>query len=232
MHPQFRTMKNPISLNNIQCPIQASENQTQTQKLPFMKTEVPFYLQQIMSPLHVQLTNILTNDPHDLRTPPPLVDPVHDPFRDPGLPYLQPLLHPQPYRRQPPYLRVRQAQLRQRRRPLPLRRRPLLLLLLLCELVLPQEGGAGAGERDGVLRRAPAGVDGVADAVLGEEVREGYENLAGGGGGIGGGRRRGLELGGGLVGEAEGAELVGDSLDCGGWEGLGIGCWFGFGAPN
>jgi len=46
------------------------------------------------------------------------VNPVHDTFRDPRLPHPQLLLHPHPRRRQPLYLRLRQAQLRQRRHPL------------------------------------------------------------------------------------------------------------------
>jgi len=46
------------------------------------------------------------------------VNPVHDPFRDPRLPHPQLLPQPQPHRRQPLYLRIRQAQLRQRRHPL------------------------------------------------------------------------------------------------------------------
>lgn len=55
-------------------------------------------------------------------------------------------------------------------------------------------------------------------------MRQGDEDVAGGGG-----RRRRLRRSYGvLVGEAEGAELIGDSLNGGVGEGLGVGC----GAPN
>lgn len=44
----------------------------------------------------------------------------------------------------------------------------------------PRDGGPGSGLGDGMLGGAPARIDGVADAALGELVRGGDEDLAGG----------------------------------------------------
>lgn len=76
----------------------------------------------------------------------------------------------------------------------------------------PRDGGPGSGFGDRVLGGAPARIDGVADAALGELLRGGDEDLAGGSradrGAVGG-------LGG-VVGEvAEAPELLGDPLDGG-----------------
>lgn len=90
------------------------------------------YLQDLMGPLHIQPTQILALNLHKLRPPPPLMDPIHNPFRNPGLADLQRLVQPNSNTPQPLQLLPRNQQLRQHRQ--------LLLLLLLHSspaIVLP-----------------------------------------------------------------------------------------------
>lgn len=166
-----------------------------------------------MGSLHVYPTQILALDLHEFIPPPPLVDPIHDPLRDSSLAHVEPLPDPNPQGPQPLQLLRGDRQLRDRRCGLlgiPLRGwrlRPLPP----PQLPEPRNGGARPGRGDRALRRAPARVEGGADAVAGDLVRCGDEDLAGGAGAGGGGAAIA-----GFVGEvAKAAELVGDALNGG-----------------
>lgn len=69
-----------------------------------------------MRALHVHGGDVVAPDLHELRVAPPLVYPVHDPLRHPGLPDLEPVPQPNPGPLKPPQLVPRQRQLRGGRR--------------------------------------------------------------------------------------------------------------------
>lgn len=165
-----------------------------------------------MGPLHIHPAQVLAPDLDELGPPPSLMDPVHNPLRDTRLPHLQPLLQPYPRTPQPLQLLCRNRQLRDRRHHF-LRTLFLLLLLLSApQMMESRDGGPRSGFGDRVLGGAPARIDGVADAALGELVRSGDEDLAGG---ARAGRGPVSRLGG-VVGDvAEAPELLGDPLDGG-----------------
>uniref|UniRef100_A0A7C9CLM8 Uncharacterized protein n=2 Tax=Opuntia streptacantha TaxID=393608 RepID=A0A7C9CLM8_OPUST len=138
-------------------------------------------LQQIMGPLHVKPTDILTHNLDNLRTPPPLMNAIDNPLRNPRLPEHHLPLHPNPNRRQSPNLRPRQCQLRQSWRL------PLLLLLLLDlaplslnhppKFMEPHSRIPCTRVRNRVLGTGPARVKCMPDAVIWDLAGIRDENL-------------------------------------------------------
>jgi hypothetical protein len=184
-------------------------------------------LQQIMGSLHVQPRKILADDLDNFVLPPSLVNTVHDPLRDPGLPDLQLLPRLNPNLPQPPQLLLTQTQLRQRRRTLlspPLPLLPLHHLLhhhLPPQRVVPHYRRTRAWLRNRVPRRGPARIHCVPDPASRQPVGQRDEYFSGGVLIWAWAWAWAWALG--VFGESEGAKLVGDALDGGFGQGLSVG---------
>lgn len=134
-----------------------------------------------MSPLQVHPTNILTSDFDYLISPPPLMNGIHYPFRNPSFSNLQPPLQSNPKCRQPPKLLLRQCKLRQCGNLLFCLLGPLLNPVLDRpdpQLVILLNRLPSTGQRNGVLRRAPTWVKSVANPVFGQVGRQRNKDFA------------------------------------------------------